>query len=80
LFAERMKKLISAERCPASGLETSHELVDAIANMGVIIPDGQLTLWDVQSADEFFRLVLDTVYHIPARIRKLSRQTRTPNR
>lgn len=79
LFADRMKNLLSVERCPASGLDTTHELVDAIANMGVSISDGQLSLWDVHAADEFFRLVMDTVYFIPARIRKLSRQIRTSN-
>ncbi len=76
-FALRMKYLLSVECCPSTGLELVHGLVDAMAAMGETRPDAQLTVWDMQSADDFFRLVMEMVYLTPARIRKISRQTRT---
>lgn len=79
-FRTRIKHLLSVERCGLAGLESLHELVDAIGDMGESRPETQLTLSDVQSVDDFFRLVLELVYLIPARIRKLSRGVQVSSR
>lgn len=76
-FRSRMKNLLSPERCPGSSNDNLDSIVEVLDVMGESKPDGQLNVWDVEIADNFFRMVLELVYLIPAKIKRIAEQSRS---
>jgi len=76
-FVARMNDLFAAIHVSENHRESLLYLAEMIAVMGESKPDGLLDVWDMQVADDVFRLVLDIVYLIPAKIRKVAGQAKT---
>ncbi len=51
--------------------EQISDLLRKVGNMGAHATDAELSIWDAELIDEFFRSIIDYVYIAPARIRRM---------
>ena len=52
-------------------------LIREIGNVGVHIDKGEVTIWDAELIDEFFKSVISYVYIAPAKIERLRKLMET---
>jgi len=73
---EKLKDLTLKQILPGYFSQITN-LLRRVGNMGAHAGDADLTIWDAELIDDFFRSVLEYLYVAPAKIRRMERRLKS---
>ncbi len=70
---EKLLSLSKKELLPGAYKDISN-IIRIVGNIGSHLTDRELDYWDVELLDEFFKIIIDYIYIIPTKLKRLEQR------